>query len=157
MTDQGIKLDRSIEYWPAKIDQVVSRISTHLGIQSPEGKTEAVTTSDPVNRFPVNLTTISAVAGIVAAIAAVIALYPVFNNSTAENNGNRTLIEGDSVAGNKIVNNNRDERDVALIASLQATIDKLVRWALILLMLQNPLTQKVFRLSLSGLMSHFFP
>ena len=93
------------------IDQVVSRISTHQGIQSPDGKTEAVTTSDQVNRFPVNLTTISAVAGIMGAIAAVIALYPVFNNSTAENNGNRTLIEGDSVAGDKIVNNNRDERD----------------------------------------------
>ena len=139
MTDQGIKLDRSIEHWPAKIDHLITRIETHLGIESTEGNDDAdddIVTHNRSSRSPSNLMIISTMAGVVAAIAGVIALYPVFNKSPTENSGNTTHIEGDvqgdSVAGNKIVNN-RDPQDVNTIRFLQeenekkqARIDELV-------------------------------
>lgn len=125
MTDQGLKLDRSTEHWPAKIDHLVSRIDTHLGIQSFDCKADInvePATSDQSSRSQSNLTITSSVAGVVAVIVVAIALYTLPKTSPVENTVNNIQFEGD-VVGEKVVNN-RDERDVELIASQQATIDR---------------------------------
>ena len=139
MRDQGINLDRSTEHWPAKIDDLVGRIKTHMGIkpQPSDGNTNSndgvISSRDQrkssswLDGLRANQTAIGTVAGVVGAIAAVIALYPIADNAPADSNGNSITIEGDvggdAVAGNKVVNNNRDSLDVEVIQSQQATID----------------------------------
>lgn len=134
--DQGIKLDRSIEHWPAKIDDLVARIGNHMGIElqpshentdsndgviSSRNKRKA---SSWLDGLRANQTAIATVAGVVSAIAAVIALYP---NTPTDSKGDSITIEGDvggdTVVGDKVVNNIGDPRDGELIKLQQATID----------------------------------
>ena len=117
MTDQGIKLDRSTEYWPAKIASLILRIETHLGINIPQpddtftaNDTDQPDSSTPP-RSPVTqwLHGNSTWLGAVGAIAAVIALYPVFFGSQEPSVSTTFQVEGtnygDQVAGDKITTN----------------------------------------------------
>jgi len=133
MEDQGVKLDRSTEFWPAKVDNLISRISSHLGVSIPKSY-NALATEDPddtgshrssaVRWLHDNATWLSSV----GAIAGIIALTPMFCTSQEPQGGNTIRVKGGDnsgqIAGGDITNT-RDPEDKATIASQQRIIDYL--------------------------------